>query len=248
MLSHTPPAEILVQIVVNDRPMAQLLCSPNDLQALAYGWLFTQGVIDLPGEITSLRACHESGVIRVGLRHDREARIEGFRTVLSSGCGGGVINMERYLSVLPELSSDFSAEHAAMESIMTETYDRFRNPSARWEGTHCAAISHTDESAKMLMASDIGRHNAVDKVIGMGLLADWDFGRSILATSGRLSSDMVLKAHRAGVPIVISQHSVTSMAIEIARAARIALVSRFGRRDEDVFGERRRIIPTVYAE
>lgn len=248
MLSHTPPAEILAQIVVDDRPMAQLLCSPNDLQALAYGWLYTQGVIDHPSEITSVRACHESGVIHVGLRGDREARVEGFRTVLTSGCGGGLVNLDRYLSVLPELTSEFSAEHAAIESIMNEMYTRFRNPSARWEGTHCAAISRAGSSAEMLMASDIGRHNAVDKVIGMGFLADWDFGSSVLATSGRLSSDMVLKAHRAGVPIVISQHSVTSMAIEIARAARIALVSRFGRRDEDVFGERHRIIHTIYAE
>lgn len=247
MLSHTPPVEILAQIVVNDRPIAQLLCSPNDLQALAYGWLFTQGVIDLPSDITSLRACHESGVIHVGLHGDREARVEGFRTVLSSGCGGGLVNLNRYLTVLPELTSDFSAEHAAMGSIMNEMYTRFRNPSARWEGTHCAAIARTDASGEMLMASDIGRHNAVDKVIGMGFLADWDFGCSVLATSGRLSSDMVLKAHRAGIPIVISQHSVTSMAIEIARAARIALVSRFGRRDEDAFGEKARIRCTVGA-
>jgi FdhD protein len=238
---HTPPSEILAQIVVDDEPVVQFLCSPRDLQALAYGWLFTQGVINAPSDISSLRACHESGMIHVSLRVPGRDRFVGFRTALSSGCGGGLVNLEQYLSALPEITSNFAADHATLERIMSEMYESFR-ASSRWEGMHCAALARTHVSEELIVASDIGRHNAVDKVIGHGFVRDWDFATSALATSGRLSSDMVLKAHRAGISIIISQHSVTTLAIEIARAARISLVSRFGRRDEEVFGEVGRIV------
>lgn len=238
---HTPPLEILAQIVVNRQPIAQFLCSPRDLQALAYGWLYTQGVIDSPGEIATIRACHKSGMIRVRMPSFDPGRLSGFRTALSSGCGGGRVGLDQYGGEWTPLDSECTIDHAALAQHMDAMYRQFRS-SSLWEGMHCAAIARAETPAEILLASDIGRHNAVDKAIGRGLLAGWDFGLSALATSGRISSDMILKARRAGIPIVISQHSVTSMAIEIARAAGIALISRFGRRDEERFGETRRIV------
>jgi FdhD protein len=100
-------------------------------------------------------------------------------------------------------------------------------------GIHCASISESGQDGSILTSYDIGRHNAVDKAIGAGALNSVDFSRTVLATSGRISSDMVLKAIQAGIPILVSQRSVTSLAAAMADKAGIAIVGRMGK-DEPV--------------
>jgi FdhD protein len=94
----------------------------------------------------------------------------------------------------------------------------------RTGGIHAAAL--TDGSRVLFLSEDIGRHNAVDKVIGRGLLAGVSFGSTQLITTGRISSDIVMKTARAGIPVVISLSVATSLAADLARAAGILLVGR----------------------
>jgi FdhD protein len=98
-------------------------------------------------------------------------------------------------------------------------------------GIHAAAFA--DRSRILLQSEDIGRHNAVDKVIGKGLLADISFGTGQLMTTGRMSSDIVMKAARAGIPSVISLSIATTLAIDLADQCGILLVGR-GLRSEPI--------------
>ena len=95
--------------------------------------------------------------------------------------------------------------------------------------------------SQSFFAYDIGRHNAVDKVIGSGLLHDVDFSNMVLAASGRISSDMVLKATRAGIPVMISPRSVTTMAADIASRANIAIAGRMAKQNKVYAGNVERI-------
>jgi FdhD protein len=81
----------------------------------------------------------------------------------------------------------------------------------------------------------------VDKAIGAALMGGADFGCSVLATSGRISSDMVLKASRAGVPVVLSPRSVTTMAADLADRADIVIVGRLSKPDRLITGNKKRI-------
>jgi FdhD protein len=109
-------------------------------------------------------------------------------------------------------------------------------------GLHCAAIVPLTNGKSIVADSDIGRHNAVDKVIGGSLSKAPDFGRSFLVTSGRVSSDMVLKAIRAGIPIVASRRSVTSLAAELATKTGITIAARLTRNMPVIVGNRDRIV------
>jgi FdhD protein len=78
----------------------------------------------------------------------------------------------------------------------------------------------------LFLSEDIGRHNAVDKVIGRGLLTNVSFGTAQLLTTGRISSDIVMKTARAGIPVVISLSIATSLAVDLALRAGILLIGR----------------------
>ena len=94
----------------------------------------------------------------------------------------------------------------------------------RTGGVHAAAL--TDGSRLLFLSEDIGRHNAVDKIIGRGILAGMSFSNTQLLTTGRISSDIVMKTARAGIPVVISLSVATSLAVDLALRAGILLVGR----------------------
>jgi FdhD protein len=111
----------------------------------------------------------------------------------------------------------------------------------RTGGTHAAAICGIDGSF-LTFAEDVGRHNAVDKVIGMAALNDIDFGRCFLALSGRLSSEIVLKAARVGLPIVASLAAAIDSGIKIADEVNLTLVGFVRGKHMNVYSSPERIV------
>ncbi len=240
------PEESLVRISVNGDVVARFLCSPHDLRDLALGWMFTQGIIRSRADVQRMRSCRQSGDIRVELCGQVGETIRTFTPVVSSGCGGGLVGTEQYVSPLSRLESNFEVGHQRLREIVRDMYESFHAlPEHR--GVHCAAIAGIHRLDEILMMTDIGRHNAVDKVIGRGLREECDFSTMILATSGRISSDMLLKAYRAGIPVVISQHAVTALAVRMAEKANMAVVARFDRADSVTHGADTRILESLQA-
>ena len=107
-------------------------------------------------------------------------------------------------------------------------------------GVHCAALS--DNNKILALMEDVGRHNAVDKVIGKGVLQGTVFSDSIIFTTGRISTDMVLKAVNAGIPIVVSRSIPTTMAYEIAEKLGITIVGRILSKQPALYTHEERIL------
>ncbi len=210
--------ETLVAIYVNGQELATVMCSPIDQEAMAVGFLYNEGVIDSMAEIGLVQKNVVGTTVDVLLTHSNFNPPR--RMVLTSGCGGG-ITLQYLTEAHPPLESDFATTPAVIWQRMrdlqgaAQLYNRVR-------GVHTALLA--DEAQMRVSAEDIGRHNAVDKITGKALQAGMDTTDCLLLTSGRISSEMLTKARRMRVPIVVSRTAPTSVAVRLAQAWGICIV------------------------
>ncbi|PIU45548.1 MAG: formate dehydrogenase family accessory protein FdhD [Ignavibacteriales bacterium CG07_land_8_20_14_0_80_59_12] len=207
--------ESSLTIFVNDKELVTLLCSPDRQKALAVGFLFSEGFLQSREEIESLILNQSKGIVWVRLAKDfqiDENFIKG-RTV-TSGCARGIMfNRQRDFLPNPAMRSDLRIDAEAISRLMTS----LQVASSLFESTggiHSCALGQGEEI--ILFREDIGRHNAVDKIIGECLLNQITTADKIVLTSGRMSSEIVLKVARAGMPILVSRTAPTSAAIKLA--------------------------------
>jgi FdhD protein len=142
------------------------------------------------------------------------------RMVLTSGCGGGV-TLQHLTEAYPPLRTDFSATPNIILERMRDLQGAARLYN-QVRGVHTAVLA--DRERLLVSAEDVGRHNAVDKIAGKSLQAGIDTCDCIILTSGRISSEMLTKARRMGVPLVASRTSPTSISLKLAQAWNICVV------------------------
>jgi len=211
------PLESPLTIYVNGTELVTLLCTPVKLNCLVLGFLYSEGLISGPEDVLLLRVCDEEPVAEVRLKGEWQPPQ---RRVATSGCGGGV-SFSESLKDIPPVDSDLKIEPERLLDLM-QLLSREARLFRTSGGVHSSALS--DGESILAMAEDIGRHNTVDKVLGECLLRKVPTRGRLLLTTGRLSSEMVLKAARAGTPLVASRNSPTSLAVTLAREVGITLV------------------------
>ncbi len=210
--------EILLSLYVNGQELAMLMCSPLDLEALAVGFLFNEGVIQSLDDVRLVRPNASRTAIDVFLR--TAEFVPPRRMVLTSGCGGG-ISFRDLSQTYPPLDSNLVITPQVLLDRMHDL-----NSSARLyrqvRGVHTSILG----TAQALLASaeDIGRHNTIDKLAGKALLAGIDMHDRIMVTSGRISSEMLGKARQMGVPVIASRTAPTSITINLAREWNMCVV------------------------
>lgn len=210
--------EQLLSIYVNGESLATMMCSPVQLEALAVGFLYNEAVIDAADEIALLQLNRTNAVADVILTRG-DFKLPR-RMILTTGCGGGVTGQELSKD-FPALDSAFQTEPAIILRLMRQLQGAARLYNAV-RGAHTAVLG--DEGGLLVSAEDVGRHNAVDKVAGGALLEAIETRDRILLTSGRVSSEMLGKARRMGVPLVASRTAPTSVTLELAEAWNICVV------------------------
>jgi FdhD protein len=140
--------------------------------------------------------------------------------ILTSGCGGGItFRIDHRL--FPRLDSALRVRPAELADGMKQLFQAAAQYQ-RSRGIHGAALS--DGARLLVVAEDVGRHNAVDKVKGQALLAGIPTVDRVLLSTGRISSEMLLKAARMGVPVVASRTSPTEMAVALAEQLNVTVV------------------------
>jgi FdhD protein len=203
-------------IHVNGEKFLTLLCSPMMLEALVVGYLWMEKVIGGVEEIARVEVSPVDGRADVTLTHPVTLPTE---RILTSGCGGGItFRIDHRL--FPRLASPLRVRPADLADGMKQLFDAARQYK-RSRGIHGAALS--DGSRLLVVAEDVGRHNAVDKVKGQALLDGIPTTDRILLSTGRISSEMLLKAARMGVPVVASRTSPTEMAVALAEQLNVTV-------------------------
>lgn len=229
------PIEVICEhelvLTANGERLATLMCSQASLAELACGFLFSEGVADSLADIVSLAISDDGARAFATLRRCVEAPLV---PVITSGFGGTAL-------VAPSTASSFGSadagapslpsiapasggrpfDAAAVRAAVTAMRVGAREYAAT-RGTHCAALFDGD-GAMVALFEDIGRHNTFDKLAGHCLLAGLNARGMLLATTGRVSSEMMRKAARLGVGAVASLSGPTDAAVRAARTAGIML-------------------------
>jgi len=233
--------EVPCTIIANDVEIATLSCTPADLREFAAGFLFTAGLIDNIGELLSCDIDAARWNLACSVSRPPDPGLMNRRTY-TAGCGKGVMfsNLNEFLARSP-IDSDLAVtagQIALLSNWLQHSSSLFRETG----GVHTAALAVHGDLPEWAV-DDIGRHNAVDKAIGRGLLNGVPFGECALVTTGRTSSDILFKARRAGIPVTISRGSPTHQTILRAIDLNITVVG-FARGEAfTVYSHPMRIIP-----
>ncbi|MFA5576112.1 MAG: formate dehydrogenase accessory sulfurtransferase FdhD [Tissierellaceae bacterium] len=210
-------------IFLNDRELITLLCSPGSLRELTVGFLYSEGFIDDDSHIQAIEIDEEKGIAYVNIENRRvlAEKLQGKRTI-TSGCGKGTL----FYNVLDSFKSKKIERPLDIE--IEEIKDLMRQFSRKSQlflntgGVHsCALCSKSDI---LVFEEDIGRHNALDKVLGRAFLDRMDLSDKLVLTSGRISSEMLIKSAKRGIPAIISRSAPTSLSVELARELNILVV------------------------
>ena len=196
-------------VYVNGERFLTLLCSPFDLEPLVLGYLWMEKVIAGLDEVAALEVSEVDGRAEVTLTRPVTLPTE---RILTSGCGGG-ITFRIDPRLFPRVRSTLKVKPEALAARLHDLLRDARHYHAS-RGIHGAALADADRV--LLLAEDVGRHNAVDKLKGLALLRGLPTDDRILLSTGRVSSEMLLKAARMGVPLIASRTSPTEMAVALA--------------------------------
>lgn len=210
--------EALLTIFVNLQELATLMSSPVQQEALALGFLYNELIIETRDDVRLVRANTRSTAIDVLL--SRSTFEPPRRQVITSGCSGGV-SFQDLLATRPPLTSDFTTTPETLQNLR----QHFKSASRLYNtvrGVHTSILGTADDM--LLSAEDVGRHNTIDKIAGLALQQGIDTRDKILLSSGRISSEMLNKARRMGVPVVASHTSPTSLSLRMAEAWQICVV------------------------
>ena len=202
-----------VSLFINGKHFKTFMISPGQKEEFTYGHLICEGLVEKPGEITSINIDGQ----------EINAIIQGYQQqpskgLIVSGCGGGTNYLDD--ENLPKITNKQKFSLQEINKFMINVLESGKNT-----GVHSTGIKSTKQDFKRII-SDIGRHNSIDKVIGAAIKQNIDLENCFLVSTGRMSSDMALKCAQAVIPVSCSHRSLTTLAIEIGNKTQTSLLGK----------------------
>jgi FdhD protein len=228
--------EMPVALAYNGTPFAVMMATPGDLEDFALGFSLSEGIVAHAGElrIDAIETSLEGARIALGIPGQRAAALEGRTRNLQgrSGCGiCGSASIEAVLRTPPPVTGDIVIATDALHRALREL--RARQPlNAATGATHAAGWADAT-GAIALVREDVGRHNALDKLIGAMANAGIDPSSGFAVVTSRASYEMAMKAAQAGIALLAAISAPTALAISLADSAGLTLVG-FARDDGHV--------------
>lgn len=217
--------EVPFTLYVNGTEIITLMCAGVCLESLSVGFLKSEGLLRDRAGIQSVEIDGEKGFARIQTSEETELaqKLVGKRTI-TSGCGKGS-TFHNSLDALQsrKIEAPVMIRESHIRNLMTELHSR-SDLYKETHGVHNCALA--DAGGIALFRADIGRHNAVDMLTGVCFLHDLPTGDKILLTTGRITSEILIKAAKMGIPAIVSRSSPTSMAVRLAGELNLTIVGR----------------------
>jgi len=232
--------EVFLTIHVNEKELLTLLCSPDNLKELSIGFLFSAGLINSLDDIENIFVNTKNMTSHITLKEKNINENIIFKRVYTSGCGRGmlfynVLDLSRQKSVTKN-----SRFHSEKITELMRTFEKKSITYKKTGGVHCAALC--DEENILAFCEDIGRHNAIDKVIGDTLYKNLNMEELIVLTSGRISSEVMFKVQKMGSAVIISRGAPTGLAVQLADKWNVTLVGFVRGHRMNVYTAKERIL------
>ncbi len=238
-----------LEIRVRGRAISVTMRTPGHDEELAVGFLLSEGIVRHSSDVMKVEACprnEEGNLINVTLAPDVYVDFENLtrHVFASSSCGlCGKATIDAIRSKLPPVESDVTVS-AGMLSTLPDVMRRTQETFDRTGGLHAAAVFNAAGNP-IVLREDVGRHNAVDKVLGYGLLQGRGaFDRHVLLVSGRTSFEIMQKALAGGIAIVASVSAPSSLAAQFAAESGQTLVGFLRGERMNVYANEQRIVFT----
>ncbi len=226
--ARTLAGEVPVAIVVNGSTFAVMMASPADLGDFALGFALSEGIVDAVGDVESSEIIAQADGIeaRLWIAPALAARVAARRRHLSGPTGCGLCGIESLAEAARAAAPVTAAgpRPSPDEIIAAMAGLAAAQPlGMATRAVHAAALWRRD--AALLVREDVGRHNALDKLIGAARGAGLACGDAMLLLTSRVSVEMVQKASRLGAPVVVAVSAPTRLAVAQAAAAGLTLVA-----------------------
>lgn len=207
--------EEFLRVFLNEKEITVLSILPSKIEYLAYGFLFTNNLIESLDEIKKIKISGNKCYVEIENEIFEDFRVLGRN--INSGCGSPFVSF----NLKKVVENNFKIKSEKLLCIMK----KFQNISEIYKktgGVHSCALSDGDDI--IVFAEDISRHNAFDKVVGESLYRNLNFHDKIIFTSGRITSDIVIKGVRIKIPVIISISAPTFYALKIGDFYNITLI------------------------
>lgn len=212
--------EVPLTIFVNDSEVAATVCSPFAYEELGAGFLVTEGFIQQPADILDISFSPEAGSLNIKISNQLKEPGSYLRRHTAGYYvkSGPAAHESSPLNCIDSDTTYFPEHLLNIINTLEDNSATFRLTG----GVHSAALA--DEAGIICMYEDIGRHNAVDKTLGYAFLNQIPTHNKCLLLSGRVASEILIKAVRAHIPVVLSRAAATGRTIDMAQALNVTVI------------------------
>ena len=232
--------EVFLTIHLDGREFVTLLCSPGNLKELSAGFLYSSGLIHSPDDIEKIYIDSKNMTSQITLKDKDLSADVIFKRVYTSGCGKGML----FYNVLDLAHRKKVTCAMTLQSqqitVLMKAFDKKSAVFKRTGGVHSAALCDGEQIVSFY--EDIGRHNAIDKIIGDALYNNLNIADLIVLTSGRISSDVMFKVQKMGSAVIISRSAPTDLAVKLAKQWNVTLVGFARGKRMNVYSATERIV------
>ncbi len=240
------PGERSLTIYLDKRELVTLMTLGSAPEALVLGYLRNQRLVESPDDIESIQVDWETDSAAVKTRRSTvDIDHMTSKRIVTTGCGQGTM----FGGLIEEMEQIRLAEGPALnQAAIVDLIDQIRQHDTIYKksgSVHaCAVFERQGEDRVELLhfIEDVGRHNAVDSISGLMWLADKAGRDLVFFTTGRLTSEMVIKGAQMGIPFLLTRSGVTQMGLELARKTRLTLLSRCSGTHFEIYNAPERVV------
>jgi FdhD protein len=217
--------EVPLTVYLNGHEVVTLMCTGKCPKFLAVGFLKSDGLVTDRKQLKGVHVEEASERLRVNVETSHDPfKLQRLERTITSGCGKGT-NFERNVEIIASttVTAELAVTPGQIVRLVAELDERSTLYRATW-GCHNAALATPDKI--LIFREDIGRHNAIDMICGQCFLDDIPTEDKLIVSTGRIASEILLKAMRIGVPILVSMSAATRFSIDLARRTNMTLIGQ----------------------